>query len=85
MGAESTDDFGIPLFAVSGEAFPVAERPDIANNKRLRGKPFNTSAGPATPSTASSGHKVVVAGGVLDGGALGAGVIGSGGRPWRLA
>ena len=82
---ESSDDFGIPLFAVAGEAFPAAERPDNAE-KRLRGRPFNTSTGHATPSSASSGHKVVVAGGgVLDGGGtLGAGNVRSGGRPWRL-
>jgi hypothetical protein len=68
LGVESSGDFGSPLFAVGGEAFPVAERPDNANNKRLRGRPFNTSAGLATPSSASGGHKVVVAGGdVLDG------------------
>ena len=63
MGAESSDDFGSPLFAVGGEAFPAAERPDNAINKRLRGRPFNTSTGPATPSSAPGGHKVVVAGG----------------------
>ena len=67
MGAESSDDFGSPLFAVGGEAFPAAERPDNADNKRLRGRPFNTSTGLATPSSASGGHKVVVANGVVGG------------------
>ena len=56
VGAESSDDSCIPPYAVDGEAFPAAERPDNAANW-LRGRPFNTSKGLATPSSASGGQK----------------------------